>query len=84
MRSVLNVCLHDYMIASVNIFGVYNGIVMPGAVHHKCYMFWRYLGPLFGTVARAASEAVDWITFSEPPCRLEPALHSGGTRKFSH
>jgi hypothetical protein len=27
------------MIASVYIFGVYNGIVMPGAVHHKCYMF---------------------------------------------
>jgi hypothetical protein len=41
MCSVLNVCLHDCMIASVYIFGVYNGIVMPGAVHHKYYMFWR-------------------------------------------
>jgi hypothetical protein len=50
------------MIASVYIFGVYNGMVMPGAVHHKCYMLWGYLSPLFGTVACAASEAVDWIT----------------------
>jgi hypothetical protein len=39
MRSVLNVCLHDCMVASVYIDRVYNGIVMPGAVHHKCYMF---------------------------------------------
>jgi hypothetical protein len=38
MRSVLNVCLHDCMVASVYIDRVYNGIVMPGAVHHKCYM----------------------------------------------
>jgi hypothetical protein len=27
------------MVASVYIDRVYNGIVMPGAVHHKCYMF---------------------------------------------